>query len=247
MRKILLSLLCISSSLFADYPEKIRLYGSVLDFQWAHNSSRLALLFLDSNENNFLYIIDTGPFSVKARLYLPDRYNPQQMSWNHNDSRIVFTSRSGNADNLFQIDPQSGEIEPFLPGEPRIGLIRDILFSNGTLWSITWEVNGSIDVFIYSDNELMTSTDTNGSFIETLKWDRDMLYTRSNIDGKYYFSGNSKGDGVALKTWAMDPYTHRVSGSSEYHKDLVNTSADGSFYIDIIQDVYIRLFEIWLY
>ena len=93
----------------------------------------------------------------------------------------------------------------------------------------------------------MTSTNINGSFIETLKWDRDRLYTRSNIDGRYYFSGTSQGGGVALKTWSLDPYTQRVASSNAYHKDLINTSANGEYYLNIIQDVYIHMFELWLY
>ena len=248
MKKIaVIAFLLVCGRAFSDYPEKIRIHGSILDYQWAHSQNRIAVLFMDNNENYFIYTFKTDPFEILYKFYIPEKYNPRQVSWNNNDSLLVFTSRLSNSDNLFQLEPETGGIRQFMPGEPRIGYIRDILFSGHDLWSITWEVDGAIDIFIYSGSNLMTSTDTNGSFIETLNWKKEILYTRSNIDGRDYFNGNSHGGGIALKTYSIDPYTHKVSSSSEYHKDLINTSSDGSYYLNIIQDVYINIFEIWLY
>lgn len=248
MKKFLIIVLIfLSVSAFAEYPEKNRFYGTVKDLQWAHNSNTLALLFQDNNKNNFIYIFKTKPFSVYQKIYISDKYDPQEIAWNSSDKRIIFSSRKGKTDSLYQLKLQTRNISVFLEKEPKIGYIRNILFSKNSLWSITWEVNESIDIFIYHENQLLTSTNTQGQYIEAINWQEESLYVRTGINSGNIFSGKPGTTGREMKTYALNPYKQTANLSNKYFKDLLNTSWDGNFYINIIQDIYITLFELWLY
>ena len=246
-RLVVLFLILLSAGLWAEYPEKIRLRGTTLDYQWAHGKQELSLLFRDNNGNCFIYLFNVNPFMIDKKFYIGDLYKPLQISWNHDDSLLIFTSRQNEYDDIFELDPETGDIDKYFKTEPRIGFVRDIQFSDKDLWSITWEVEGTIDIFFYCDGKLVNSTNTGPGYVESLGWQNGTLFARGNIVPESLFRGNKEKGGIILNNFTINPYTGETLPTDRYFRDVLNSSFDSGHYLNIIVDSYIDLFELWLY
>jgi len=241
--------------------ETVSIFGRLVDYAWANNSSRLAVMFIDTNESNVIFVIEAARGTVTGKYFLPENVEYNSFDWTSSDDGFILCGPkvdeypSGSIFRFNTADRSFSEV--YTDIERGYVYIDNIATEGGTgRWAAAYSGEGHPDVYFYQEDTLLIHTDVYPGIITLVDWNDGGVFCMSDIRIDYgltqdereenYSKSDEAEKGVLfhesvyyaderLRLYKIDPESGNVTISDEYYKDILGTSADGSNYVKFDQ------------
>jgi len=174
----------------------ITMPGTVLDYEWAHASNRLALLIADQRGQGRLMIVDAERKTAVIGIAIPDAYRPSCFAWLGDDSGFLLAMAKPEQgdefaeDNFYRYTFAGQRFDAvFQAIERQYADIFSIEVDSGTaFWAAASAGEGHPDLAIYRDGETVLLTDVYPGSISLVSWQDHRLWTLTEAYLEFGFS-----------------------------------------------------------
>ncbi|MDD5274763.1 MAG: hypothetical protein PHR16_01625 [Methylovulum sp.] len=159
--------------------------GTVLDYEWAHESNRLALLIVDKQQQGRLIIADAERTTPVIQIPIPLPYRPSCFAWLADDSGFLLAMAKPEKDddpvedNFYRYTFAGKRFEQvYQTIERQYADIFSIETDHGTaFWAAASAGEGHPDLAIYQDAATVLLTDVYPGSIAPIFWQDHSLWT----------------------------------------------------------------------
>jgi len=157
--------------------------GSVVDYEWAHGSNRLALL-IKNGKQNLLMIVDATGKEPAVNIAIPDAYKPGCFAWLGDDSGFLLAMAKPEKDeefaedNFYRYTFAGQQFAPVYQSiERQFADVFSIEVDGGSAyWAAASAGEGHPDLAIYKDAETVLLTDVYPGSISPVLWQDHRLW-----------------------------------------------------------------------
>lgn len=164
-------------------PAAVTIPGSVLDYEWAHESNRLALL-IKNEQQSLLMIVDAAGKAPAVKIPVPADYKPGCFAWLSDDSGFLLAMAKPEKDDEFAEDNfyrytfAGKQFVPVYQGiERQFADVFSIEVDHGSAyWAVASVGEGHPDLAVYKDAETVLLTDVYPGSISPVLWQDHRLW-----------------------------------------------------------------------
>lgn len=238
----------------------ITMPGTVLDYEWAHASNRLALLIADQRGQGRLMVVDAESKVAVVGITIPDAYRPSCFAWLGDDSGFLLAmakpekSDEFAEDNFYRYTFAGQRFDAvFQAIERQYADIFSIEVDPGTaLWAAASAGEGHPDLAIYRDGETVLLTDVYPGSVALVSWQdhRLLALTEAYLEfglsreerarnprfDEHKYPGRSWGDVVAYR---IDPVTKQATPDNiglTVLETTMQTSSDHRYRSELVRN-----------
>lgn len=241
--------------------DKLTLRGRILDYEWTHFGNKLALLFIDPNDNHFLYIFDADRHYVTKKIFLDrEGLSFHSLAWDSKDANIILSAYNDMefSAHLFSWSPQKDKLEdyrgkfdfPFvyifaLETEPKKGY-----------WAIGGSEEGHPHISVFSEGREILGINPYPGTVDLTGWRDGVLYVTSDMPLEYGLTMEERDTNLPglyadpdiprenSSLYEVDISTGKAVKSQRFYKDISNTSFQGKYYLTVEQKQEPEWFEV---
>ncbi len=247
MKKLLtLMFLLFTSSIFCQQIIKSEL---LIDYKWANTKNEFALLFIDLNQNQLLYIYDAASYKWKSTFILPSDIYINSIEWDFNDESIFFcTYYNRESDcSMYQLKLESAELFPANVLDRYILSDMDqidySMKNNKTALLSSAEGDAKL-IILDGKLDLILSLVPYPGFIEIIGWKENSLIVRTDVkltEFKYkrneFIISGTPSLFEDYKLFEINLDSMKIIASDIWPNDIRNISYNGEFYMKIQEDM----------
>ena len=261
MKKYIIVLIIVFCTGSVTGLENISVYGRLIDYAWSHSEDELAILMVDPNESNVIFVIDADSAEVQEKYFLPETVDFNCFDWNAEDNGFLLAGPKlgefpeSSFFSFNQGDHSFAEVYKDLK-RGRVYIDNIAVEYGSDRWAAAYSGEGHPDIYIYNKKELIVLTDVYPGIITLVDWKDSFVYCMSDVrldtglsrkkrEESYRRSGEEN-EGISfydssfyvderLRLYKIDPAEAAAEESEKYYKDLIDTSPSGTYTVDFSQ------------
>ncbi|GEM_PF-2976657 len=181
-------------------PIKMTIPGAVVDYEWAHASSRLAVLVVDGRQQGRVMVIDAGQTTPVAEFTIPQAYRPRCFAWLGDDAGFLLAMAKPEhedelvEDNFYRYTFAGRQFENVYKDiERQFAHVFSIEVDHGSsFWAAASVGEGHPDLAVYQDARAVLMTDVYPGSIAPLFWQDHHLWTVTEAYLEFGFTRNER-------------------------------------------------------
>ncbi|MFZ2452532.1 MAG: hypothetical protein WAW36_18650 [Methylovulum miyakonense] len=174
--------------------------GAVVDYEWAHASSRLALLVVDGRQQGRVMVIDAGQTTPVAEFTIPQAYRPRCFAWLGDDAGFLLAMAKPEheddvvEDNFYRYTFAGRQFETVYQDiERQFAHVFSIEVDQGSMfWAAASVGEGHSDLAVYQDARTVLMTDVYPGSIAPLFWQGHHLWAVTEAYLEFGFTRNER-------------------------------------------------------